>query len=108
MIDKFVTFCLHRRIAVIVLAVLTGGFGIYAWETLSVEAYPELGDVASQVTTQIPGLAAEEVEQLITVPLEREINGTPGLLLTRSSSTFGLSLITVLFQYRPAMASSPV
>jgi heavy metal efflux system protein len=98
MIDQFVTFCLHRRIAAIILAVLFGGFGIYAWETLSVEAYPELGDVASQVTTQIPGLAAEEVEQLITVPLERAINGTPGMILMRSQSTFGLSLITVLFR----------
>ena len=80
------------------IALLLAAFGIYAWETLSVEAYPELGDVAAQVTTQLPGLAAEEVEQLITVPLEREINGTPGLLLMRSSSTFGLSLITVLFR----------
>jgi cobalt-zinc-cadmium resistance protein CzcA len=98
MIDQFVDICLRRRIAVIVIALLLGAFGIYAWETLSVEAYPELGDVAAQVTTQMPGLAAEEVEQLITVPLEREINGTPGLLLMRSSSTFGLSLITVLFR----------
>jgi len=98
MIDQFVGFCLQRRISVIVIALLLAVFGIYAWETLSVEAYPELGDVAAQVTTQVPGLAAEEVEQLITVPLEREINGTPGLLLMRSSSTFGLSLITVLFR----------
>jgi heavy metal efflux system protein len=98
MIDKFVEVCLHHRIAVIVIAILLSLFGVYAWETLSVEAYPELGDVAAQVTTQVPGLAAEEVEQLITVPLEREINGTPGLLLMRSSSTFGLSLITVLFR----------
>jgi heavy metal efflux system protein len=98
MIDQLVGFCLHRRVAVIVLTALIAGFGVYAWETLSVEAYPELGDVAAQVTTQMPGLAAEEVEQLITVPLEREINGTPGLLLMRSSSTFGLSLITVLFR----------
>lgn len=98
MIDQFVGFCLQRRVAVIVLAVLLAGFGVYAWETLSVEAYPELGDVAAQVTTQMPGLAAEEVEQLITVPLERQINGTPGLLLMRSTSTFGLSLITVLFR----------
>src|SRR3984957_8653132 len=98
MIDQFVSTCLHHRIAVIVLAALLGGFGVYAWETLSVEAYPELGDVASQVTTQIPGLAAEEVEQLITVPLERAINGTPGMILMRSQSTFGLSLITVLFR----------
>src|SRR5271156_4175943 len=98
MIDSFVGFCLHRRIAIMVLAVLLTGFGVYAWKTLSVEAYPDLGDVAAQVTTQMPGLAAEEVEQLITVPLERQINGTPGLLLMRSSSTFGLSLITVLFR----------
>ncbi|MFZ1904407.1 MAG: CusA/CzcA family heavy metal efflux RND transporter [Steroidobacteraceae bacterium] len=98
MIDKFVGFCLHRRIAVIVIAILLSIFGVYAWETLNVEAYPELGDVSAQVTTQMPGLAAEEVEQLITVPLEREINGTPVLLLMRSESTFGLSLITVLFR----------
>src|SRR5277367_2213631 len=98
MIDQFVGFCLHRRIAVFILAVLLAAYGVHAWETLSVEAYPELGDVAAQVTTQVPGLAAEEVEQLITVPLERAINGTPGLLLTRSTSTFGLSLITVLFR----------
>src|SRR5215470_11513426 len=98
MIDQFVGFCLRRRVAVIVIAVLLAVAGIYAWKTLTIEAYPELGDVAAQVTTQVPGLAAEEVEQLITVPLEREINGTPGLLLMRSSSTFGLSLITVLFR----------
>jgi heavy metal efflux system protein len=98
MIDGFVSFCLRHRVPIMVVAVLLVGFGIYAWETLSVEAYPELGDVAAQVTTQMPGLAAEEVEQQITVPLEREINGTPGLLLMRSESTFGLSLITVLFR----------
>src|SRR6202046_84906 len=98
MIDQFVSFCLHRRVAVIILAALLLGFGVHAWETLSVEAYPELGDVSAQVTTQVPGLAAEEVEQLITVPLERQINGTPGLFLMRSTSTFGLSLITVLFR----------
>ena len=98
MIDQLVSLCLHRRVAVILVTALMLGFGVYAWETLSVEAYPELGDVSAQVTTQGPGLAAEQVEQLITVPLERQINGTPGLVLMRSTSTFGLSLITVLFR----------
>jgi cobalt-zinc-cadmium resistance protein CzcA len=98
MIDAFVRYCLQKRNAVFVLALLICAYGVYAWKTLSVEAYPDLGDVSAQVTTQFPGLAAEEVEQLITIPLEREINGTPGLLLMRSSSTFGLSLITVLFR----------
>src|SRR5579862_5307492 len=98
MIDQFVGFCLHRRVAIIVLAVLLSAFGVYAWETLSVDAVSLNKKVSAQVTTQVPGLAAEEVEQLITVPLERQINGTPGLFLMRSSSTFGLSLITVLFR----------
>src|ERR1700761_7334402 len=98
MIDSFVTFCLKHRITVIVVALMLVGFGVYAWETLSVEAYPELGDVSAQIATQMPGLAAEEVEQQITVPLERQINGMPGLFLMRSTSTFGLSLITVLFR----------
>src|ERR1700749_1211449 len=98
MIDQLVEFCLRRRIGVIVVAALLLGFGVYAWKTLSLEAYPDLGDVAAQVSTQMPGLAAEEVEQLITVPLERQINGPPGLLLMRSTSSFGLSLITVLFR----------
>ena len=71
MIDRFVSFCLERRIAVFILAAMLAAYGVYAWETLSVEAYPELGDVAAQVTTQIPGLAAEEVEQLITVQIGR-------------------------------------
>src|ERR1700679_2539166 len=98
MIDQFVAFCLHRGIAGFILAALLAAYGVYAWETLSGEADAELGDVAAQVTPQLPGLAAEEVEQLITVPLERQINGTPGLLLMLSTSTFGLSLITVLFR----------
>src|SRR5580692_4767264 len=98
MIDQFVGFCLRHRNSMIVMALLLSGFGAYCWVTLSVEAYPDIADTWAVVTTQVPGLAAEEVEQQITIPLEREINGTPGLLLMRSESTFGLSLITVLFR----------
>ena len=61
---------------------------------MAVEAYPDIGDVTAQVVTQAPGLASEEVEQQITIPLERALAGTPGLANMRSSSTFGLSLIT--------------
>jgi cobalt-zinc-cadmium resistance protein CzcA len=65
---------------------------------LAIEAYPDIADVTSQVVTQAPGLAAEEVEQQVTIPLERELNGTPGLVVMRSKSTFGLSLITLVFR----------
>ena len=98
MIDALVRYCLQKRLAVFVLAFLLSCYGFYSWNTLTVEAYPDISDVTAQVTTQFPGLAAEEVEKLITVPLERQINGTPGLLVMRSESTFGLSLITVVFR----------
>jgi len=81
-----------------VLAAAIAVYGYYSWTQLALEAYPDISDVTSQVVTQAPGLAAEEVEQQITVPLERELNGTPGLFVMRSKSTFGLSLITMVFR----------
>ena len=97
MIDRLLGFCLQRRVLVAILAVLLLGYGWYSWNTLTLEAYPELGGVEVTVTTQVPGLAAEEVEQQITIPLERQLSGSPGLSDMRSSSTFGLSLITLIF-----------
>jgi heavy metal efflux system protein len=97
MIDRFVGLCLRRRALIAVIGLLLLVYGWYSWEILTVEAYPELGGVEVEVTTQAPGLAAEEVEQEITIPLERQLSGTPGLTNMRSSSTFGLSLITLLF-----------
>src|SRR5258708_12294807 len=80
------------------ICVFVSIYGYYSWTQLSIEAYPDIADTSSQVVTQAPGMAAEEVEQRITIPLERELNGTPGLLFMRSKSTFGLSLITLVFR----------
>jgi cobalt-zinc-cadmium resistance protein CzcA len=98
MIERAIGWCLRQRIKLIVVALLALAYGGYAWTELPVEAYPELSDVGAQVTTQLPGLAAEEVEQQITTPLERALASTPGLISMRSSSTFGLSLITLSFR----------
>jgi cobalt-zinc-cadmium resistance protein CzcA len=97
MIDRIVSICLRKRLVVTVVTILLAIFGYYSWTRMAVEAYPEIGDVTAQVTTSAPGLASEEVEQQITVPLERALAGTPGLSTIRSSSTFGLSLITLVF-----------
>ncbi|MET0332269.1 MAG: CusA/CzcA family heavy metal efflux RND transporter [Dyella sp.] len=98
MIERVIGWCLRQRIKLIVVALLALAYGGYAWTELPVEAYPELSDVSAQVSTQLPGLAAEEVEQQITTPLERALASTPGLISMRSSSTFGLSLITLSFR----------
>ena len=98
MIDWFVGYALRKRLVVAMICVFVSIYGYYSWTQLAVEAYPDIADTSSQVVTQAPGMAAEEVEQRITIPLERELNGTPGLLFMRSKSTFGLSLITIVFR----------
>src|SRR3954470_4766865 len=98
MIDALVAYALRKHMVVAVICVFVGIYGYYSWTQLSIEAYPDIADVTAQVITQAPGLAAEEVEQQVTIPLERELNGTPGLLTMRSRSTFGLSLITLIFR----------
>src|SRR5579864_168780 len=98
MIDQFVAFCFRKRLVVRLIAIFAAILGIYAWSQLAIDAYPLLSPVTAQVTTQVPGLAAEEIEQQITIPLERQLGGTPGLVHMRSSSTFGLSLITLTFK----------
>jgi len=98
MIDWIVGFALRKRLVMMAAAIFIAMYGYYSWTQLALEAYPDIADVTSQVITQAPGLAAEEVEQQITIPLERELNGTPGLVVIRSKSTFGLSLITLVFR----------
>ena len=89
---------IQKRWIMLCLFVMMCVFGYYSWTQLSIEAYPDIADVTSQVVTQVPGLAAEEVEQQITIPLERAINGLPGMHVMRSKSTFGLSMITIVFK----------
>jgi len=98
MIERFLAFCLDHRRAFIFAAIVFAAYGAYSWTQLAIEAYPELSPVSVQVTTQLPGLAAEDIEQQVTIPLERGLGATPGLVSMRSSSTLGLSLITLVFR----------
>jgi cobalt-zinc-cadmium resistance protein CzcA len=98
MIDHLVGLAIRKRLVVAMICALASIYGVYAWTQLAFEAYPDIADTSTQVTTTALGYAAEEVEQKITIPLERELNGTPGLLFMRSKSTFGLSLITLVFR----------
>ena len=98
MIERVIDLGIRKRRIISVVAVLLAIFGYYCWTQIAVEAYPDIGDVTAQVVTQAPGLAAEEVEQQITIPLERALAGTPGLVNMRSSSTFGLSIIPLTFR----------
>lgn len=98
MINQLIMICFRRKYLAWVLALLIVIYGYFSWINMSVEAYPDISDVTVQVSTQVPGLAAEEIEQQITTPLERALSNTPGLVTMRSSSTFALSLITLVFK----------
>src|SRR6202047_3941552 len=79
------------------MAVLLFIWGIISFRSLPVEAYPDVANNYVQVITQWPGRAAEEVEQQVTVPLEIAMNGIPYLASLRSTSLFGLSSVTMVF-----------
>jgi cobalt-zinc-cadmium resistance protein CzcA len=98
MIEELVTHCFKRRGIMLLVFSLLLLFGWYCWTKIPLEAYPDIAPVTSQVITQVNGLAAAEVEQQITIPLERALLATPGVTVIRSRSTFGLSLITVVFR----------
>lgn len=93
-----INLAIKNRWVVAVLFVLLGLFGYYSWKQLAIDAYPDIADVTVQVSTQVTGLAAEEIEQLIAIPLERELNGLPGLVTMRSGNNFGISTITLVFE----------
>ncbi len=97
MINALVDFALNNRILILAMAVLLFIWGIISFKSLPVEAYPDVANNYVQVITQWPGRAAEEVEQQVTVPLEIVMNGIPHLASLRSTSLFGLSSVTMVF-----------
>jgi cobalt-zinc-cadmium resistance protein CzcA len=95
---KLILTTIQHRWIVLAAFIIIAFFGYYSWKQLSIEAYPDIADVTVQVVTQVPGLAAEEIEQQITIPLERALNGLPGLHIMRSKNSFGLSAIILVFE----------
>jgi cobalt-zinc-cadmium resistance protein CzcA len=96
--EKLLKIFIHRRLLIATCFLLVSAFGVYSWFQLPIDAYPDIADVTVQVATQVPGLAAEEIEQQITIPLEKELNGLPGLQTMRSKNMFGISTIILVFK----------
>ena len=98
LIHRIVTVALEAPVLVLVLSVVVGVFGIWSFSRLPVDAYPDISPPMVEIVTQWPGQAAEEVERLITVPIETEMNGLPGLSVVRSISLYGLSDVRLVFE----------
>jgi cobalt-zinc-cadmium resistance protein CzcA len=97
MLKFIIETCVHRRAATVFATIVVAIFGVNAYLSTPIEAYPDVTNAQVTVISQMPGYASEEIERQVTVPLERALNGTPGMTLLRSESLFGLSLVTLIF-----------
>ena len=99
MINKLIDFALKHRVLTIFLVLLICLFGVVSYLRLPKDIYPDLNAPLVNIITENPGMASEEVERLITFPLESLMAGTPGVTRIRSESTTGNSLVTVEFDW---------
>jgi cobalt-zinc-cadmium resistance protein CzcA len=97
MLDALLAYSLKNRLASFVFSVLLAVVGYFAYRNLTIEAFPDPTDTQVQVITRFPGQPTEEIERRISIPIERALNGTPGLFRLRSISLFGLSFVTLTF-----------
>ena len=98
MIDKILEFALRQRVFVLLAAVALIVIGAWSASRLPIDAVPDITNVQVQINTSVPALAPEEIEKLITYPIEVEMGGIEKLLEVRSLSKFGLSQISLIFE----------
>jgi len=97
LMNRIVGFCLNQRMLTLLLAIALVVAGTRSLDRLPVDAYPDLSPPMVEIITQWPGHAAEEVERLITIPVERTMNGLPSITIGRSISLYGLSDVILTF-----------
>jgi len=98
MIDKILEFALRQRVIVLLGAVALLFIGAWSASRLPIDAVPDITNVQVQINTAVPSLAPEEIEKLVTYPIEVEMGGIEKLLEVRSISKFGLSQVSLIFQ----------
>lgn len=99
MIARLLRFALEQRFFAVAAAVALIVVGAWSFTQLRIEAYPDISDTTVEVITLVPGLAAEEVEQQVTIPIERALNSVPNVISRRSRTIFGLSSNELTFEY---------
>lgn len=98
MLDRLIEFSVRQRVFVLLATVVMVGIGVWSALRLPIDAVPDITNIQVQVNTQVPALAPEEIEKLVTFPIENEMAGIPGLTELRSLSKFGLSQVNLIFE----------
>jgi cobalt-zinc-cadmium resistance protein CzcA len=99
MIDKLIEYSLKHRLLTILLVLLVSIWGVIVYTQMPKDIYPDLNAPLVNIITENPGMAAEDVERLITFPLESLLNGAPHVTRVRSESATGDSVVTVEFDW---------
>ncbi len=99
MLNKIIKFSLHNRVLIIVASVLLIVFGSYVASRMEVDVFPDLTAPTVVVLTEAHGMAPEEVEKLVTFPIETAVNGATNVRRVRSSSSAGISIVWVEFEW---------
>ncbi|TGN20746.1 efflux RND transporter permease subunit [Leptospira idonii] len=97
MIERFIEISQNQKVFTICFTIMIILGGLWAWKALKKEAYPDIGDTQVTVIVRYPGRAALEVEQLITLPLERALGSVPQVISRRSKTIFGLCVYQLVF-----------
>src|ERR1039457_3966144 len=105
MIHRIVQASLRQRFLVLMLTGFIMVAGIISFQRMPVDAYPDLSPPQVELITQWPGHAAEEVERLVTLPLELQMNGVPRMGVVRSISLYGLWDVNLPFENNPDFSS---
>jgi cobalt-zinc-cadmium resistance protein CzcA len=98
MLNRLLEFSVRQRVFVLLATLVLVGIGIYSALRLPIDAVPDITNVQVQINTSVPALAPEEIEKLVTFPIENEMAGVPGLTELRSISKFGLSQVSLIFE----------
>src|SRR5215467_5072186 len=99
MIAQLLRIALRQRFLFVLLGAVLIAAGVWSFTQLSIEAYPDISDTQVVVISLYPGHAAEEMEQQVTVPIERALNSVPNVIARRSRTIFGLSVVELTFEY---------